>query len=94
MLVHLSSIRAPHPTSVKRYTMHAYAAGLDLVAIALLTVRCGVHVVCVGGGDEGGHPLPGLRRQSQEAHLQNGRYVPPYSYYPLLVSYVCSHLLA
>ena len=28
--------------------------------------------MCVGGGDEGGHPLPGLRRQSQEAHL--GRY--------------------
>jgi hypothetical protein len=39
--------------------------------------------VDAGGGDEGGDPLPGLRGESQEAHLQNGRYV---WFYSLIIS--------
>lgn len=46
--------------------------------------------VFVGGGDEGGHPLPGLRGESQEAHLQDGRYVhaSPYIYSYMYTSYI------
>jgi hypothetical protein len=33
-----------------------------------------MNYACAGGGDEGGDTLPGLCRESEEAHLQNGRY--------------------
>jgi hypothetical protein len=54
--------------------------------------------VFVGGGDEGGHPLPGLRGESQEAHLQDGRYVRTYMHRRIytriciLATYIRTHI--
>jgi len=80
MLLHLSMLPID-PTSVYIYTLHACSSWwLQNMVTALHCLPCGTTCVCVGGGDEGGHPLPGLRRQSQEAHLQNGRYVRSSSY--------------
>jgi len=78
-----TSFHAPHRSHKRLYIYSTCMQFLVVTeyghCIALLTVR-GTTCVCVGGGDEGGHPLPGLRRQSQEAHLQNGRYVRSSSY--------------
>jgi hypothetical protein len=76
-MLHLSLLPIPQALyaciQVLVVTEFGHCIALHCIAYRAYVVRA--LSVCVGGGDEGGHPLPGLRRQSQEAHLQNGRYV-------------------
>lgn len=61
---------------VSWWRCHRIRSAMHCMRCAVVQHGCVTHAcVCVGGGDEGGHPLPGLRGESQEAHLQDGRYV-------------------